>query len=80
MLQGRRVRSVRGMFFGIRPAFRRIGIDATLFREVVMSGLRLGYREVEASMMLEDNNDVLMLMEAFGLRLYKTWRIYDMDL
>jgi uncharacterized membrane protein (DUF2068 family) len=31
-------------------------------------------------MILEDNDSVLRLVEAVGLRLYKTWRIYDLDL
>jgi GNAT superfamily N-acetyltransferase len=80
LLRGRHVHRLRGMFFGVRPAFRRMGIDAVLFNELVTSGLRLGYSEIEASMMLEENNDVLRLVEAFGLRQYKTWRIYDMEL
>jgi GNAT superfamily N-acetyltransferase len=80
LLRGRHVRRLRGMFFGVRPAFRRMGIDAVLFSELVTAGLRLGYEEIEASMMLEENNDVLRLIEAFGLRQYKAWRIYDMGL
>jgi len=80
VLLPRRIRRVRGMFFGIRPGFRRMGIDALLFRELVTAGLRLGYTEIESSMMLEDNDQVIRLIEALGLRQYKTWRIYDMDL
>ncbi len=80
VLLARRIPRVRGMFFGIRPGFRRMGIDALLFRELVTAGLRLGYTEVESSMMLEDNDQVIRLIEALGLRQYKTWRIYDMDL
>jgi len=79
-LQRRRIRRLRGMFFGIRPAFRQIGIDAILFHEVITSGLPLGYTTAEASMMLEDNDAIIRVVEAMGLRLYKTWRIYDMDL
>ena len=80
LLQRRRIRRLRGMFFGIRPAFRQMGIDAVLFHEVVTSGLRLGYTMAEASMMLEDNDAIIRLVEAMGLRLYKTWRIYDLNL
>jgi len=31
-------------------------------------------------MMLENNEAIIMLVEALGTRLYKTWRIYDLDL
>ena len=80
LLQRRRIRRLRGMFFGIRPAFRQMGIDAILFSEVIAAGLRLGYTWLESSMMLENNEAIIMLVEALGMRLYKTWRIYDLDL
>jgi len=80
LLQRRRIRRLRGMFFGIRPPFRQMGIDAILFHEVVAAAMRLGYTWLETSMMLEDNDAIIRLVEAFGLRRYKTWRIYDLDL
>ncbi len=80
LLQRRRIPRLRGMFFGIRPAFKRMGIDAVLFHEILTSALRLGFNWLETSMMLEDNEDIVRLVEAVGLRLYKTWRIYDLDL
>jgi GNAT superfamily N-acetyltransferase len=80
LLQRRRIRQVRGMFFGIRPPFRQIGIDAVLFHEVIAAGLDLGYTKVELSMMLEDNDAINRMARAFGLHTYKTWRIYDLAL
>ncbi len=80
LLQRRRIRQVRGMFFGIRPAFRQMGVDAVLFHEVIAAGLRLGYTNVELSMMLEDNDAINRMAQAFGAHIYKTWRIYDLDL
>jgi GNAT superfamily N-acetyltransferase len=80
LLQRRRIRRLRGMFLGIRPPFRQMGIDAVLFHEMVTSGLRLGFNWLETSMMLENNEAIIRLVEAVGLRRYKTWRIYEMDL
>lgn len=80
LLQRHRIRRLRGMFLGIRPPFRQMGIDAVLFHEMVTSGLRLGFNWLETSMMLENNEAIIRLVEAVGLRLYKTWRIYEMDL
>jgi GNAT superfamily N-acetyltransferase len=68
------------MFLGVRPAYRQMGIDAVLFHEILTAALALGFNWLETSMMLETNDAVLRLVEAVGLRLYKTWRIYDMDL
>jgi GNAT superfamily N-acetyltransferase len=68
------------MFYGIRPDFRRLGISAVLFVEVLEYARRKGYRRCEFSMMLEDNNAILRLCDLGGARRYKTWRIYDLPL
>jgi len=80
LLRRRRIRTARLMFFGIRPAFRKIGVDAVLFHEVLTLGWAKGYRAGEASMLLEDNALILRACEAMGGRLYKTWRIYEMPI
>ena len=71
---------VRFMFFGILPAYRRMGINALLFWETFDHGVPKGYRQVEASMLLEDNDLMIQDAEALGGRLYKTWRIYEMQI
>lgn len=78
--QRRHIPLVRLMFFGICPAFRRLGIDALLFSEVKEYAMRHGYRQCEASMLLEDNHLILSPSEFMGARRYKTWRIYDLPL
>ena len=80
LLQRRRIPRLRGMFLGVRPEFRQMGVDAVLFHEILTEALRLKFDWLETSMMLENNDSVLRLVEAVGMRLYKTWRIYDLDL
>ena len=74
------IRPRRLMFFGVRPGFRRLGIDAVLFEEVKGHAMRRGYKKCEASMLLEDNHLILSPSEFMGARRYKTWRIYDLPL
>jgi GNAT superfamily N-acetyltransferase len=76
----RRISAVRLMFYGIRPDFRRLGISAILFDEVLGYGRRKGYRRCDFSMMLEDNHAIIRLCDLAGARRYKTWRIYDLPL
>ncbi|MCK4355484.1 N-acetyltransferase, partial [Candidatus Bipolaricaulota bacterium] len=76
----RHIPRTRLMFFGIRPKFRRLGVDAVLFYEVLAYALKHGYRSCEPSMLLEDNALILRASEAMGGRRYKTWRIYEMAL
>ena len=76
----RHIPFIRLMFFGIRPGFRRAGIDAILFSEVKEYAIRRGYRKCEASLLLEDNHLILSPSEFMGAQRYKTWRIYDLPL
>jgi GNAT superfamily N-acetyltransferase len=68
------------MFFGVRPDFRKLGIDAILFNEVKEYAIQRGYRKCEASLLLEDNHLILSPSEFMGAQHYKTWRIYDLEL
>lgn len=76
----RHIPRVRVMFFGIRPAWRRIGVDALLFDELVDYGLPRGYTTGEPSLLLEDNDMVIRPSAAMGGHEYKRWRIYEMAL
>jgi GNAT superfamily N-acetyltransferase len=80
LAQRRHIPRVRLMFFGIRPAWRRVGVDAVLFQELSDYGLPRGYRTGEPSMLLEDNDMVIRASEAMGGHEYKRWRIYEMPL
>jgi GNAT superfamily N-acetyltransferase len=73
----RHIPRVRLMFFGIRPAFRRLGVDALLFKELWDYAAPRGYRCGEPSMLLEDNDMVIRPSAAMGGREYKRWRIYE---
>lgn len=73
----RHIPRVRLMFFGIRSGHRRSGIDAVLFEDVYRYAVERGYREVEASMLLEENDLVIRAAASMGGHVHKTWRIYE---
>ncbi len=79
-MRRRQIHRTRLMFFGIHPRYRRLGIDALLFSEVKEYAIRRGYRECEASLLLEDNHLILSPSEFMGAERYKTWRIYDLPI
>jgi GNAT superfamily N-acetyltransferase len=76
----RHIPRVRIMFFGIRPQWRRIGVDAVLFQELYDYGIPRGYKQGEPSLLLEDNDMVIRPSVAMGGHEYKRWRIYEMPL
>jgi GNAT superfamily N-acetyltransferase len=76
----RSIPRMRLMFFGVRPRFRKLGIDAVLYLEVLNHSLRRGYTICEPSLLLEDNELILRASSFMGGTHYKTWRIYEMPL
>ena len=76
----RRIPRTRLMFFGVRPGFRQLGIDALLFYEAKEYGIKRRYLKCETSILLEDNNLILRASKFMGAHHYKTWRIYDLPL
>lgn len=69
-------RDVRLVAFGVKKKFRNRGIEPVLLGTALETALKLGFRNAEASWVLEDNVAVTRLIETFGGRPYKTYRIY----
>lgn len=76
----RRVSDMRVMVFGIRPAFRRKGIDALFVEKSFEGARRHGFRRCEFSWILEDNVMTRRAAEFWGARPYKRYRIYERPL
>ncbi|MDP2917809.1 MAG: hypothetical protein Q8O16_07780 [Dehalococcoidia bacterium] len=76
----KRIRHTRGMFFGIKPEFRNLGIPAVVGSEIADRVVKKGYVDCDASLILEDNTAIIKIIELFGCRYYKRWRIYDLPL
>ncbi len=75
-----RIPVMRLMFFGVRPRFRNVGVDAILYQQVQSYAFAQGYRICEPSMLLEDNDRILRAAAHMGGERYKTWRVYEMPL
>jgi GNAT superfamily N-acetyltransferase len=76
----RRIPRLRGMFFGIKPEYRNLGIPAVMVDKIVGHALPRHYQECDASLMLDDNEPIIKLVKRFGGQYYKRWRIYEMAL
>jgi GNAT superfamily N-acetyltransferase len=76
----RHIPRLRLIFFGIRPAYRRLGIDAVIYNEVKQYAMQRGYQTCDISMLLEDNYLILRASTFMEAERYKSWRIYDLPL
>jgi GNAT superfamily N-acetyltransferase len=62
---------------GVMPEFRNRGLELVLIDEIARRGAAKGYREGECSWVLETNTAMNRGIEAAGLQLYKTYRLYQ---
>jgi hypothetical protein len=80
LVMRRRIPMTRGMFFGIKPEFRDLGLPALLANEIADYLLERHYTEFDGSLILEDNQSIIKIIDLFGGKYYKKWRIYDLPL
>lgn len=76
----RNIERLRVLLFGIKPGFRRRGLDALLYLETLRAARRLGYDGAELGWVTEDNELMVRAIESMGARRYKTYRIYERTL
>ncbi len=67
----------RVLTLGVTKKYRGRGLESAILSESLKYGRRLGFKTCEASWILEDNTGVQRVIEQFGGRVYKTYRLYE---
>jgi GNAT superfamily N-acetyltransferase len=67
----------RVLTLGVKEKYRGKGLESVMLSEGFKTGLGVGFREAEASWILEDNLMMRRVLEVFGATPYKTYRIYE---
>jgi len=84
MLKGpgrrRNVDRCRFITLGVLSEYRHLAIGPLLYMEMLATFNRRGFREGEASWVLEDNRTVNRVHRRLGAKQWKTWRIYAKEL
>jgi hypothetical protein len=80
LYHSRKVRDLRLLLLGIKATHRTRGVDAILYREAFTAARRLGYRDVEFSWILEDNEAMKRVIDLMNSRLYRKFRVYEAPL
>lgn len=73
----RYIDGARVLTLGLKPGYRRMGIDAMLYLRLWEEAPKNGYPLVECSWILEDNWPMRRGLERMGAQLRKTYRIYE---
>jgi hypothetical protein len=76
----RKIKGLRLWGLGIKPEYRKLGVDAVLYYHTLMEGKRLGYTEGELSWIMESNTSIINAARHFQGEEYKRYRIFKKDL
>ncbi len=72
-----KIKSLRIMIMGVKKEYRNRGIEALLYYETILNGLKENYEWGELSWILEDNVMMNRAAEALGAEIYKKYRVYE---
>ncbi len=72
-----KIDTVRILILGVKKAYRGRGIDGMLYRETINRVEQKGYKQGEASWILDDNDAMNRACEMMNGKKYKTYRIYE---
>jgi hypothetical protein len=73
----RSIDRLRVLLFGIKPGYRRRGLDALLYLDTLHAARRLGYNIAEIGWISEDDHLLNRAIESMGAQRYKTYRLYE---
>lgn len=65
---------------GVLPEYRHLGADGVMIYETAKAGMEKGYRFMESSWILANNVDMNRIIVNMGGQIYKTYRMYEMEL
>ncbi len=80
LLGRKRPRRIRLIALGVKKKYRGRGIESVMFAQTFRVLLKAGFKACEASWILEDNIEVQRVIELFGGKPCKTYRIYERNL
>ena len=76
----RKIDAMRMLTLGVKPAYRRMGIDAMIMARTMEHAQVMGMPRGECSWILEDNWPMRRALERMGATVIKTYRVYEKPL
>jgi ribosomal protein S18 acetylase RimI-like enzyme len=67
----------RVITLGVKEGYRGRGLEAVMLSEGLKVGFRIGFTASDASWVLEDNIKMRRVIELFGAKVYKTFRLFE---
>jgi GNAT superfamily N-acetyltransferase len=80
LYHGRKIHQMRVIALGLVEEYRGKGIDGLLYLGLIQNGAARGITECEQSWVLEDNLKMRAAIEKLNGRVYRRYRLYDIEL
>jgi ribosomal protein S18 acetylase RimI-like enzyme len=77
LLGVKKCKRLRIFALGILKEYRNRGLDVVLYLDIMDQGKKLGYKDADCSLIVENNERMIRALEAFGAKRYKTYRLYE---
>jgi len=71
---------MRVILLGLLPEYQGKGIDAVVYLHLIESAMKLGFKYCEGSYILKENVMMNRGMRAVSAKVYKEYKIYEMEL
>jgi hypothetical protein len=79
-LYRKEVNGLRGMLFGVRKSYQKLGLPLVAFDYMNRTGRKKNYQYLELGWNLEDNDAINQFDREVGGRIWKRYRIYRKDI
>jgi len=76
----KKIKQIRLMVFGVIKEYRNRGIEGLMYLKALLNSKRMGYERAEGSWVLEDNFLIINSAERMGAKVYKKYRVYEINL
>ncbi len=76
----RTINQARVLILGVLPEFQKKGIELIFYVDTFQNGIKRGYKRGEFSWVLEDNFLMRKPLEKMGAKVYKVYRMYEMEI
>jgi GNAT superfamily N-acetyltransferase len=80
IMKSKKVKSFRQGYFGIKPKFRRMGLDSILISQAKYYAQQQKYQYCDVGWVLEDNELVLRMADFMGGAINRKYAIFQKDL
>ncbi|NQT24876.1 hypothetical protein HQ585_05960 [candidate division KSB1 bacterium] len=77
LLSKGQVKGFRVGYLGVKPAYRRLGLDAVMLLKQHEYAKKRGYEYADMGWVLEDNTMIVRMIERVGAKPSKTYSIYE---